>query len=61
MHGLYSNGTRDLMSRKKPSKFSSFLENIQFLYVSADYDTINNSGGYFTCRVCNLENLVTKL
>ena len=39
------------------------LENIQFLNVcvSVDYDTVNNSGRYFTCRVCNLENIVTKL
>ena len=31
------------------------------IYISVDYDTINNSGGYFTCGVCNLENIVTKL
>ena len=38
-----------------------FLENIPFLYiyVSVDNDTINNSGKYFTCGVCNLENIVT--
>ena len=26
-----------------------------YIYVSVDYETINNSGKYFTCRVCNLE------
>ena len=35
--------------------FSSYIN------VSVDYDTINNSGKYFTCRVCNLENIVRKL
>ena len=31
-HGLYSKGTNDL-SRQKKSKFSTLLENIQFLYL----------------------------
>ena len=32
-----------------------------YVYVSVDNYTINNSGRYFNCRVCNLENIVTKL
>ena len=32
-----------------------------YVYVLGDYDTINNSGRYFTCAFCNLENIVTKL
>ena len=32
-----------------------------YIYVSVDYDTINNFGKNLTCRVCKLENIVTKL
>ena len=63
LHGVYSHGKNDLLSWQKTSKFGTFLENIQFLYVyvSVDNSTINSSGRYFTFRDCNLENIVTKL
>ena len=32
-----------------------------YVYVSVDNDTINNSGRYFSCEVCNLESIMTKL
>ena len=60
--GLNLNGTHGLLSRQKTYKFSTFLKNIQFyISVSVDKDAMNNSGRYFTCGVCNLENVVTKL
>ena len=43
MHGLYSNETRG----RKPNN----LENIQLLYISMDYSTINTSARYFTCSL----------
>ena len=46
----------------KTKKISTFLEILRsYIYVLVDYDTINNSGKYFTCRFCNLENIVKKL
>ena len=32
-----------------------------YIYFSVDNDIMNNSGRYFICEVCNLENIVTKL
>ena len=32
-----------------------------YIYVSVDKDTINNSERYFTCGVCNLENIAKNL
>ena len=55
--GLYSNETHDLLSRLKRSKiFSTFWKIFNsYVYVLRHYDTINNSGRYFTCRPCNLK------
>ena len=32
-----------------------------YIYVSVDYNTSSNSERYFTCGVCNFENLTTKM
>ena len=50
--GLHSNGTHDLSSWQKMSKFSTFFKKMfnSYVYVSLDNDTMKISVGNLVCK-----------